>query len=374
MPKNLIYLAPRGFGGKTEYNVVITRIRGALDKTFSEVSTPLNVWFFVGCSFENSLSKEERFRGGQINILQFKTRNFFSFIFKVVMKVKSLQITPQLVVAGDPKLGFIASYLFGLMCSETKIQTQIHGNPEHFFSGNLIPTRVREAFVKFVIARSSSIRLVSNHQRESFERFIGATLSNVTMTPVPFYVSSNPPICHGKSVAFVGRFHDERGVNRWLEIAAQALKIDPGLEFTIVGDGPKRESFLQSLNSLGINKFVYHGWLGKNELMMRFSTMGLLLSTAETETYGVTLREALCSGLHIVAFENDATIELQSQFPKYIHTSKNDADLAKMVCRYHGKFIPQHELENIRRIFTDVNSESSSCLGESWAKILNGSG
>ncbi len=371
MSDQLVFLAPRGFGIEPEFKKVRERIETSLDTTFNEVPHALKVHFFVGCSYTDMRSNESRGDLGEISYLQIKTHNFLSYLRQVFSQVIELDYSPNLIIAGDPRLGFLAAYLLKLRFSTAKIQTQFHGNSDSFLGGKKLPRWLQKCYLNFILRNSSSIRMVSSHQKETFECLTGRSINNVVIAPVPFQVVAKRPTMVGNAVGFVGRIHGERGLHRWLDTASEISRINNGVEFLIIGDGPQRDDFVMKLNTLTRGRVRFLGWLSKSDLQESWGHLGVLLSTAEQESYGVTLREALCSGLHVVAFENAATRELQSKFKDYIHVSRNTSELARMAMEFLGTYIPQKELTSIHNTFQVTNSESSIQLGRSWAKLIN---
>jgi glycosyltransferase involved in cell wall biosynthesis len=371
MSDHLVFLAPRGFGIEPEFKKVRERIETSLDTTFNEVPLGLKVHLFVGCSYTDMRSNESRGDLGEISCFQIKTHDFLSYLRQVFSQVIESDYSPNLIIAGDPRLGFLAAYLLKLRFSTAKIQTQFHGNSDSFLGGKRLPRWLQRYYLNFILRNSLSIRMVSSHQKETFECLAGRSINNVVIAPVPFQVVAKRPPTIGNAVGFVGRIHGERGLHRWLDTASEISRMNNDVEFLVIGDGPERDDFLMKLNTLTRGRVRFLGWLSRSDLQRSWGHIGVLLSTAEQESYGVTLREALCSGLHVVAFENAASRELQSKFMDYVHVSQNTSELARMVVEFLDIQIPQKELTSIHNIFQVANLKSSIQLGQSWAKLIN---
>jgi len=367
----LLFLAPRGYGGESEFEKVFGRIKESLRTTFESVRHPLNVHFFIGCdAFELSYPDPSQ-QLNRIYCSRYRTHNFFIYIYKLIRSVGSLESPPSLLVAGDARLGFVAARILRFKFKSAKIQLQLHGNAIHVMGNQKWPSWLRRFYVKLLINNSDSIRMVSLHQKVSYEKLIGRPIPNVVIAPVPFQISSNPRRSPIESVGFVGRIHPERGIKRWVDVASEVSRANPKIKFVIIGDGPCRQEFLKKLSLLPNGGITYLGWLSKDELQANWPQIGLLLSTAESESYGVTLREALCSGLQVVAFENHASIELNASFSSYVHIANTTSGLAKAVLGYIGSSIPQDELVRIHDRFLSLNLKSTTKIGQTWADLIN---
>lgn len=369
--KEIVFISPRGFGLEPEFRKVFDRLKGALENTFRNVSDPTRVYFFVGCSENDSILREKRGHSNEIVCFRFKTRNFFRYLLKVFKELKILDSRPDVLIAGDPRLGFFASYLLGFRFKSSRIQTQIHGNSQNVLGSVTLPSWIRKIYVDFLVKNSNSLRMVSNHQKISYETLIGRSISNVVIAPVPFHVPTNRFTKTKSSVGFVGRMHGERGLQNWIDIATKVSDLNAQIDFIMIGDGPARIEFSKKLQTSTKGKASFLGWLTQDQLEAQWRNIGLLLSTAESESYGVALREALCAGIHVVAYENSATVDLQFIFPEYCHISDDISELARFVVEFTGSRISQKEIDRIRDFYISKNSEALIHLGESWSRLIN---
>ncbi len=102
-------------------------------------------------------------------------------------------------------------------------------------------------------------------------------------------------------VGGVFRIHKVKRPELWLEVAASALRREPGLVFVIFGDGPELEAARQHAAKLGIAKKVL--FTGKvsaaDEKVIAFDA---LLHTSATEGLPTVLIEAQVAGVPVVAY------------------------------------------------------------------------
>ncbi len=88
-----------------------------------------------------------------------------------------------------------------------------------------------------------------------------------------------------------------------------------------MGDGPLRKKISIKLEPWIINSSVsILGFLTQEEIQNIYSSTNVLLSTAPREGYGLTLREAALSNVHVVARESKGVLEAQKSFPTGFET------------------------------------------------------
>jgi glycosyltransferase involved in cell wall biosynthesis len=70
----------------------------------------------------------------------------------------------------------------------------------------------------------------------------------------------------------------------------------------IVGDGPEKETILRRAREAGIEGHVFiEPWAGRETLLSYYKTAHLFLSTSLYEGYGMSMVEAVATGLPVVA-------------------------------------------------------------------------
>lgn len=93
-----------------------------------------------------------------------------------------------------------------------------------------------------------------------------------------------------KVVGYVGRLAPEKDVEKLAALAALDCRI------VIVGDGPSTEKLQQALPHA-----LFTGRLGGEELAAAYASMDVFVHTGRYETFGLTLLEAMASGVPVVA-------------------------------------------------------------------------
>lgn len=93
---------------------------------------------------------------------------------------------------------------------------------------------------------------------------------------------------------YVGRLSAEKN----LEALRSWLAAFPGARLALVGDGPQRKHLEEHFEGLPVH---FAGFLHKEELATAYASCDVFLMPSLTETLGLVVLEAMCSGLPVVA-------------------------------------------------------------------------
>jgi len=101
-------------------------------------------------------------------------------------------------------------------------------------------------------------------------------------------------------VGLVGRLAWEKGVDLFLEAAAEVLAEIPQTRFKVVGEGPDREKLERLIDRLNIRESVT--LLGRREDMAsQYASMDIMVSSSRQEGLPLAVLEGMASGLALVA-------------------------------------------------------------------------
>lgn len=107
--------------------------------------------------------------------------------------------------------------------------------------------------------------------------------------------------CESNTILFVGRLHQRKGLDLFLPVFKDILKEQEAV-LKIVGSGEKEKALKQQVERLGIKEHVkFTGYLPDPEMRKEYSSASIFVSPSRYEGFGITLLEALASGLPIVA-------------------------------------------------------------------------
>jgi glycosyltransferase involved in cell wall biosynthesis len=258
---DLVMLAPRGFGDIAEQEMVVARIGQYLQALdlISDARPQLTV--LIGTRdncLSSHLQTEERVR---LLAISSQTRNSIKFAFLALKKSREANLKPKLVIASDVRFAFLASLIYKLLTPSAVLQVQVHGLYESLAPAYLKYFRL--PYVWVVAKFSDSIRFVSNDQYHSFPSVIRKRFRSTVIAPIPYFHKLAPRIVPNNlnSIGFVGRLHNERGLDKYLEVIKEVEASTPLIPIVIVGDGPKREEFFSSLRFSHSGPQFEHGWL-----------------------------------------------------------------------------------------------------------------
>jgi glycosyltransferase involved in cell wall biosynthesis len=220
-------------------------------------------------------------------------------------------------IAGTPFREAIACLLAQRLAGGP-LQIQAHGN-----FGELSPShgslrdRLKWALARFTLPRAQSVRAVSPLQAQRLSsRF---RLSEILMfvAPVPideifFMDAEQKSRSRHKSIGYIGRLHNERGLAKWVEMARDVAYLVEECKFVIIGDGPHREQFLKGLTeAVGPQRIAYSGFLEGSELAKTVSRLDVFVNTWTNESYGRAMLEAAACGVPVVAVESPGALYLR---------------------------------------------------------------
>lgn len=153
-------------------------------------------------------------------------------------------------------------------------------------------------------------------------------------------------------LVYVGRLGAEKNI----EMLKAAFEV-PGTRLAIVGDGPSRNELEGSFAGTST---VFTGILKGEDLACAYATADMFLFPSTTETLGMSMIEALASGVPVIAARSGASEEVVSEGKAgLLYESDSRADLASCIRRLS-------ENEDLRR---RMGAEARAAAEErSWEK------
>jgi glycosyltransferase involved in cell wall biosynthesis len=290
-----------------------------------------------------------------------KTRNAFYF---GILAAKALrEHKSPVLIASDPWFSFLTCLVIRrFVKKESRIQIQLHGQ---YISGD--QKTLRNEFVKhyilWCIKQSDHTRFVNSIEYEFFIQSKQQIQNKIFLAPVPLnriFLENLPKLSALKplSVGFVGRLQSERGTSIFLELVKKLHKAIPGLKVIVIGAGPDQELIKNDLSENLPLDFTMLGYLPPVELRLEMEKIGVLLSCAPRESYGRSMREAILTGVPVLAIHSDGASLLQKSLPgsciqvfekqepfnqileKFgilLHSSYSPVELSeKLIIEYHG--------------------------------------
>lgn len=229
-----------------------------------------------------------------------------------------------LIVSGDPSESFLFARIIKLFLgnSSIPIQVQVHGEYSQAWARLSLRNRIRRSTAQLFLKSADAIRVVTEEQKqylvEAFSiksekiRTIPVRLNQITAS-IEINREFNP-----SSIGLVGRIHKERNITKFIEIANFFCKEDLDLEVIVVGGSARDRKAKKSLKGIESPNLKIFGHLEGDSLKSAWSRIGVLISTAETESYGRALREALMNGVPVLALSSIGSRALQRECPEAV--------------------------------------------------------
>jgi phosphatidylinositol alpha-mannosyltransferase len=154
-----------------------------------------------------------------------------------------------------------------------------------------------------------------------------------------------------KTILYLGRLENRKGVRYLLEAFARLQSRRPGLRLVVAGAGPDREKLEQEVQSLGCSDLEFLGYVDDKTKLELFHSADLFCAPAIFgESFGIVLLESMASGLVTVAGDN----------PGYASVMQGLGKLSLV----NPKDIPQfaHRLELL------LYDDDLRALWQKWAK------
>ena len=245
-----------------------------------------------------------------------KTRNPLLFSFKC-SRILSQNNVPFILVSADPWFTFLSTLIISrIFRKNSRLQLQLHGQYVTK-STSRIGSWVTRTYISNCIRLADQTRFVSQAEFEHFQGLKELQESDLILIPVPLNrefmedIPSKSPNPRPFSLGFVGRFHKERGLDTFLVIASKLRRLNPNLKLIAIGDGPEKKQFSSQLASIFGQDFAAHPFLTPMELKHHMAEIGVLLSTAPKEGYGLAIREAILRGIPVLATTSGGASNLQ---------------------------------------------------------------
>ena len=251
----------------------------------------------------------ERIKIGH-NVFVYPTASSNKFFSRLSMLSIGRKIKSDLVTVQDPfETGFLA-WLISLKTG-AKLELQVHTdflNP--FFTKQSFLNRFRVFLARFLLPRADGIRVVS----ERIKKSLGTWRLALGTTPaiLPIYVDAkkimetNPAFdLHEKYPQFkfivftAARLEKEKNISLALKAMSNVICRYSNVGFVISGAGREEKDLRLKTKNLKLEtNVIFEGEV--KDVISRYKTADLYLSTSDYEGYGLSLVEAALSGCPIV--------------------------------------------------------------------------
>jgi len=291
-------------------------------------------------------------------------------LLKVQRRINTLKPGLVTLIAGDLYISPVMGCILKLFSKRfIKIQVQFHGASYKNYAPGF-RARLKYLLLKVAVSSCDSVRIVSSFQKYEIQSIFGLDTKEFVVSPIPISFAKIPvrqAPHQGLVFLVLGRLHIERGIDKIVELVEMLTAGEFECTFHVVGDGPLKQLFDSFVNHPdGKTKVILHGRQHELEVRSFLAKSDLLISFAHEEGYGLALREAILSGVHVLATRNSGTEEVFSKFPGRIDLIENAADAFKFIKSFSPVNIEPENLTKIRKAQELLDEKNLKNLVVSW--------
>ena len=371
----VLLLDPRGI---SKYNsVTVTKRLDEYAKQLAIQTSNNSLDLVVLSSSKRFKFKSKILRYVRIYYISKPTFNFVFFAVRSFKFIKSTNLEIKLVVVSDPWESFWCAYfLKKLSRTSIPIQIQVHGDfADPRWSSLSIQNRIRHSLAKLSLPRADSIRNVSKNQTKNLIENFHLESTRIQIIPVPISIHSKLRISRlnrPRTIGFVGRIHKDRGIWEFIKLIKVLDKSSNNFSIIVAGTGPNRDIFLEKLKLVNPRlKIDYLGQIPNDKMPSVWAKIGVLVSMAPAESYGLAMREALLHGIPVWATKssgvNDLSKECRPGELKILDLKKENFYINKDFERLLKVKISTAFGKN----FTKENNTYAAKLAKSWINSIN---
>lgn len=312
------------------------------------------------------------FKNLEINFIKDTLFGRVSLFWRLKRRINNLNPSRVTLISGDlyisPLIARLQTFIFK---KRVCVQVQFHGASYKVHTPGL-RAKFKFWLMKNAVSTSDSIRIVSSfQQREILSKFEIGTKEFV-VSPIPISLAKIPTTRashQGLSLLILGRLHPERGIGEILELIKMLVRGEVECTIDIVGEGPLKQLFEPHINNtLGATKVILHGQKNEMEVKSFLAKSDLLISLAPDEGYGLALREAVLSGVHVLARRNNGTSDVLFTFPGRIDLIENITEAFEFIKRFKPLDEDLGGLAEIRKAQEQSDAKNIEALVMSWIK------
>ena len=295
-------------------------------------------------------------------------------ILKYIRATKKLIRDNKMVhvqlIAGDLYVGNLVSIILAKIVSpRPRKQVSIHGS---IFLGknhlrSLLFEKFKHQFLKLTLKRFDTIRVVSESLKLELIHELDLPEEKFIIAPIPILMPEHDRRKKSDlSLVVVGRLHIERNLHEILLILDGVLSLGRLKQVTFVGSGPLL-SLVENWRKLNADrcKIAVLGNLSHSKTLSEISSHQILLSSAISEGYGLTIRESILEGTHVLARRNSGTIELSKIFGEAVHLYTTPQE-AILFIQKNIDCLVNFEVKPLKLVQKSLDQKYLSSLIKSW--------
>lgn len=234
---------------------------------------------------------------------------------------------------------FIATIVNILLRDGAPVLCTLHGADLYTLNGSF-----GTWLQKWILSRCHGISVVSSSMKRILQTLVGNQLMEADVMPMgvdtdTFFAHPLDEVRKKRSVIFVGRLVEKKGVRYFIEAARILQASGETYSFSIIGDGPERP-VLEALvrkhglqNEIRFYGSVPHGCVARLLVESEFFVMPSVTSpNGDREGLGLTLIEAMCCGCLAIASDYEAVHDIITNgINGFIVPQRNPAAIASII-------------------------------------------
>lgn len=115
-------------------------------------------------------------------------------------------------------------------------------------------------------------------------------------------------------ILFIGRLGEEKNVDFLIEAQKELNKKHKNIKLLIVGDGPDKEKYEELSTKLKLNdNIIFTGKVAWDEIPYYYHCSNVFATASKTETQGLTVIEAMASGIVPVCMKDEAFLSMVTE-------------------------------------------------------------
>lgn len=219
--------------------------------------------------------------------------------------IECLKLTSEDVIIIDRSTGVAQEVLKN--CNDAKVGSVVHA--DHFSEGASDPYLLWNNYYEYIFAQHEDVDFYitatdaqNKLMREQFQEVYGCE-PNVVTIPVGSLNELKKPEGARRKHALItaSRLAAEKHCDWLVEAVAEARKTVPDISLDIYGKGPEEGNIINVIDKLKCSDYVR--LMGQQKLDEVYKDYEAYFSASQSEGFGLTLMEAIGSGLPIIGFD-----------------------------------------------------------------------
>lgn len=204
-----------------------------------------------------------------------------------------------------------------------------HNPYDTHFSGYNNKNKYAELCTK-LLCNLDSLVFLTEKDRKNFSLKLGV---KGYLIPNPLSFSSEKKTSSkNKNILIVGRLEKVKGTDILIDIIYEFCKINKNWNFKVIGEGDMEKFFIDKIKEKKINDRVFLSKFTDN-ISKEYVNSDIYICTSRSESFGLTVLEAMQHGLPVVTFNTSGPSEIvENKFTGYVI---NNYDVNEFVNHLH---------------------------------------